>query len=66
VTNNTVIVHHPLYFPDLAPCDFPLFSKLKMKGQRFETESDIQTESQVVLDSIKENYLYGAFEAWKK
>jgi hypothetical protein len=20
----------------------------------------------VVLDSIKENYLYGAFEAWKK
>jgi histone-lysine N-methyltransferase SETMAR len=28
---------HPFYSPDLAPCDFWLFSKLKiaMKGQRF-------------------------------
>jgi hypothetical protein len=28
--------------------------------------SDIQRESQAVLDSIKENYFHGAFEAWKK
>jgi hypothetical protein len=27
--------------------------------------SDIQRESQAVLDRIKENYLHGAFEAWK-
>jgi hypothetical protein len=27
--------------------------------------SDIQRESQVVLDSIKENDFKGAFEAWK-
>jgi hypothetical protein len=27
---------------------------------------DIQRESQAVLDSIKENYFHGAFEAWKK
>jgi hypothetical protein len=29
--------------------------KMKVKGERFETVSDIQRESQVVLDSIKEN-----------
>jgi hypothetical protein len=28
--------------------------------------SDIQRESEAVLDSIKENYFHGAFEAWKK
>jgi hypothetical protein len=34
-----------------------LFPKLKMKlkGRRFETVSDIQRESQVVLDSIQDN-----------
>jgi histone-lysine N-methyltransferase SETMAR len=31
VTNNMVIIPHPLYLPDLAPCDFALFPKLKMK-----------------------------------
>jgi hypothetical protein len=63
-----VIVPHPPYSPHLAPCDFALFPKLKMKlkGQRFETVSDIQRESQAVLDSSKENYFVGAFEAWKK
>jgi hypothetical protein len=56
-----VIVPHP-------PCDFALFPKLKMKlkGRHFETVSDIQRESQAVLDSIKENDFHSAFEAWKK
>jgi hypothetical protein len=26
-----VIIPHPPYSPDLAPCDFALFPKLKMK-----------------------------------
>jgi hypothetical protein len=67
VTNsNMVILLHPPYLPDLVPCD--LFPKLKMKlkGQRFETVSGIQGESQAVLDSIKENDFHGTFEAWKK
>jgi hypothetical protein len=66
--NNIVIVPHPPYSPDLAPCDFTLFPKLKMKlkGQHFETVSDIQRESQAVLDSIKENDFHSAFEAWKE
>jgi hypothetical protein len=31
-----------------------------------ETVSDIQRESQAVLDSIKENSFHGASELWKK
>jgi hypothetical protein len=66
--NNMVIIPHPPYSPDLAPCEFALFPKLKLKlkGRCFETVSDIQRESQAVLDSIKENDFHGAFEAWKK
>jgi transposase len=69
VTNNNMfIVPHPPYSPDLATCDFDLFPKLKMKlrGQCFETGSDIQRELQAVLESVKENDFHGAFEARKK
>jgi hypothetical protein len=60
-----VIVSLPPYSPDLAARDFALFPKLKMKlkGRRFETVSDIQRELQAVLDSIKENDFHRAFEA---
>jgi histone-lysine N-methyltransferase SETMAR len=63
-----IIVPHPPYSPDLAPYDFALFAKLKMKlkGRRFETVSDIQRESQAILDSIKENDFHGAFEERRK
>jgi hypothetical protein len=63
--NNMVIVPHPPCSADSAACDFALFPKLKMrlKGRRFETVSDIQRESQAVLDNIKENDFHGAFEA---
>jgi hypothetical protein len=61
-----VIVPCPPYSPDLAPCDFALFLELKMKPKvrRFETVSDVQRESQAVLDSIKESDFHGAVEAW--
>jgi hypothetical protein len=63
-----VIVPHPPYMLHLAPCDFALFpkSKMKLKGRRFETVSDIQRESQAALDSIKGNHFHGVLEAWKK
>jgi hypothetical protein len=56
MTNNLVIFPHPPYLPDLAPCDFAFFPKLKMKlqGRYFKAVSDIKREMQAVLDSIKE------------
>jgi hypothetical protein len=66
--NNVVIIPHPPYSPDLAPCDFALFPKLKMKlkWRCFDTVSDIQRKSQAVFDSMKENDFHSAFEEWKK
>jgi hypothetical protein len=45
-----------LYSPDLAPCDFFLFPKmkLKLKGRQFDTIEEIQAELQRVLDTLTE------------
>jgi hypothetical protein len=60
-----VIVRHPPYSPGLAPCNFALFPKLKMKlkERRFEIFSDIQRESQALIDSIEEKDYHCAFDA---
>jgi hypothetical protein len=51
------VIPHPPYSPDLAPCDFFLFPKIKLnlKGRRFDTIEEIQAESQRVLDTVTEN-----------
>jgi hypothetical protein len=50
--------------PDLAPCGFFLFPKikLKLKGRRFDTIEEIQAESQIVLDTLKEKDFQEAFQ----
>jgi hypothetical protein len=50
----TAVIPHPPYSPDLAPCNFFLFPKmkLKLKGFQFDTIEEIQTESQRVLDTL--------------
>jgi hypothetical protein len=47
------VTPHPPHSPDLAPCDFFLFSKMKLnlKGRRFDTTEEIQAESQRVFDT---------------
>jgi hypothetical protein len=64
----SVILHppHPPYSPDLAPCDFFLFPKmkLKLKGHRFDITEEIQAESQRALDSLTENDFQEAFQNW--
>jgi hypothetical protein len=47
---------HPPYSPDLTPCDFWLFPKLKtaLKGQTFADLSDIQRNVKPLLRGIPE------------
>ncbi|UYV79771.1 hypothetical protein LAZ67_18000597 [Cordylochernes scorpioides] len=49
--NNTLMMPQPPYSPDLAPCDFFLFPKLKrpMKGRRYATLEEIKTASKEEL-----------------
>jgi transposase len=48
------VIPHPPYSPDLAPCDFFLFLKMKLnlKGRRFDTIEEIQAQSQRLLDTL--------------
>ncbi|UYV73733.1 hypothetical protein LAZ67_11000634 [Cordylochernes scorpioides] len=52
--NNTLMMPQPPYSPDLAPCDFFLFPKLKrpMKGRRYATLDEIKTASKEELKKI--------------
>jgi hypothetical protein len=47
------LIPQPPYCPHLAPCDFFLFPKIKLKlnGHRFDTIEEIQAESQRGLDT---------------
>jgi hypothetical protein len=47
------VIPYPPNSPDLAPCLFFLFPKMKLKliGSLFDTTEEIQTESQRVLDT---------------
>jgi hypothetical protein len=62
------VIPHPPYSPDLAPCHFFLFPKmkLKLKGRRFDTIEEIQTESRRVLDTLTEKDFQEAFKKWRR
>ncbi|UYV70165.1 hypothetical protein LAZ67_7002045 [Cordylochernes scorpioides] len=65
--NNTLMMPQPPYSPDLAPCDFFLFPKLKrpMKGRRYATLDEIKTASKEELKNIFKKYFLKCFEDWK-
>ncbi|UYV61861.1 hypothetical protein LAZ67_1006871 [Cordylochernes scorpioides] len=65
--NNTLMMPQPPYSPDLAPCDFFLFPKLKrpMKGRRYATFDEIKTASKEELKKKKKKDFLKCFEDWK-
>ena len=48
------------YFPDLTPCDFCLFPKLR--GCRYETIEEMKEAVTKVIDTLTEEDFDGAFE----
>ena len=53
-------VPQPPYCPDLAPCDFCLFSKLR--GSRYETSEEMKEVVTKVIDTLTQEDFHGAFE----
>ena len=51
-------VHHRLYSPDLAPCDFSLFSKLRRC--RYETIEEMKEAVTKVTDTLTQEDFHGA------
>ena len=61
------VVRHPPYSPDMAPCDFWLFLKLKtpLKGSRFETREEIMRNATATLNTIPKEDFQSCFQQWK-
>ena len=53
------IVVHPPYSPDLGPCDFCLFPKLR--SCRYET-IEMKEAVMKVIDMLTQEYFHGAFQ----
>ena len=65
--NITVCPHSP-YSLDLAPCNFWLFSKVKMtmKGKCFESIQDIETATTVQLKTLTKEDFQNCFRKWQE
>ena len=53
-------VRHPPYSPDLAPCDFWLFPKLR--GCRYETIEEMKEAVTKVIDTFTQEDFHGALQ----
>ena len=53
-------VSHPLYSPNLAPCDFWLFPKLT--GCRYETVEEMKEAVMKIIDTVTRKDFHGAFQ----
>ena len=53
-------VPHPPYSPDLAPCDFWLF--LKLRGCRYERIEEMKETVTKVIDTLTQEDFLGVFQ----
>lgn len=66
------VLPHPPYSPDLAPCDFFIFSRMKnqLRGRRFCSAEEVKTAATQALRSIPENAFQDCFQQlyrrWQK
>ncbi|CAK9828015.1 Histone-lysine N-methyltransferase SETMAR [Anthophora retusa] len=62
-----VQIRQPPYSPDLAPCDFWLFPKLKnsLKGRRFQDVEEIKTNTTKQLLAIPKIEYEECFRKWE-
>ena len=56
----TSTVPQPSYSPDLAPCDFWLFPKLR--GCRYETIEEMKEAVKKVIDTFTQEDFHGALQ----
>jgi histone-lysine N-methyltransferase SETMAR len=61
---NIPVLPHPPYSPDLTPCDFHLF--LKLKGHHFGTMENIQKIVTDELNTLTGNDFQYCYDQWKK
>jgi len=62
-----IVIHHPPYSPDLAPCNFfPIpEDKIETQGGHFDSSEGIQTKSQDMMKTLTRNDFQQCFRSWK-
>ena len=65
--HSIALLRQPPYSPDIAPCDFWLFPKLKkpLKGQRFDYKTTVENNVTRELKAIPNSEFPDCFENWK-
>jgi len=65
--HNITSLPHPPCSPDLAPCDFVLFPKLKthLKGHNFGTVENVQAAATRALNNISSEDFLHSYEEWQ-
>ena len=53
-------IPHPRYSPDVGPCDFWLFPRLR--GCRYETIEEMKEAVTKIIDTLTQEGFYGAFK----
>jgi len=65
--NNMTVIPHPPYSPDLVPCDFFLFPRMKcqMKMKHFADVSETKKKMLEVLNNISTEEFQKRFQQWE-
>lgn len=65
--NGIITTDHPPYSPDLVPCDFFLFPKIKiiMRGEHFGDVENIKPEVTRLLNGLTSQDMQHCFKQWK-
>jgi hypothetical protein len=66
-SKNITVITPPPYSPDLTPCDFFPFLKVKLwlKMCRFDTTEEIHAETQEVVDTLTFENFQGCMKSWE-
>ena len=60
------LMGHPAYSPDLSPCDFWLFPKIKeqLRGKSFQDINELHAAVQEQMDGLRKEDFYQCYEQW--
>ncbi|VVC27913.1 Hypothetical protein CINCED_3A014477 [Cinara cedri] len=63
----SILLEYPPYSPDLVPCDFYLFPKIKtaLKGTHFRSVEEVKTKAPDLLKGLTSEELQNCFEQWR-
>ena len=66
VNANITVREHPPYSPDIAPCDFYFFPKIKsvLKGTHFVSVEDLKAKTVEILNILTDHDLRNCCEHW--